>query len=347
MARFFAPRRRWLLGPALLATLVLGADTLAWRWAEQRLRAGVAAWAEAVHARGWSPRWDEPESGGWPFAATLTLPEARLSGGEADLPGGLDWQPGRVTLRVGFRHPRMLVVTAAKEGALRLATLPPLRYAAGALHARLRLDAAATGADIAATGLRFWQEGTPQGALTVGRATLHIDPAPQPHLTLSASALALPPPPAGQGWPLGDAIARLEADATLSGAYPPAGGLAARAASWRDSGGNLAVPRLDLAWGDLTIASSGRFGLDARLQPVAAVTARMTGYDAAVDALRDGGVVAAGPATAIKAVLGLLAQVPPEGGAPVVELPLTVQDGLLTAGRIPLARLPPMRWPAG
>jgi hypothetical protein len=347
MARFRVPPRRWLLASALLAALLLGVDTLAWYWAEQRLRAGVAAWAETAQVRGWSAHWSEPESGGWPFAATLTLPDTRLSGGEAALPGGLDWQPGRLTLRVGFMHPRTLAVIAGREGRLRMAALPALHYTDRALYARLRLDTPAAGADIVANKLHLGQAGAPQGAVTVRRASLHIDPGPQPRLTLTASTLALPPPPAGQSWPLGDAITQLDADATLSGAVPSTGGFAARAASWRDSGGSLAVSRLGLAWGDFTVASSARIGLDAQLQPVAAVTARMSGYDAAVDALRDGGMMAAGPATAIKAVLGLMAQISPEGGAPVVELPLTVQDGLLTAGRIPLARLPTLRWPAG
>jgi len=50
-------------------------------------------------------------------------------------------------------------------------------------------------------------------------------------------------------------------------------------------------------------------------------------------------------ARAAAAVLGLLAGVPEGGGAPAVDLPVTLERRTLRIGSIPLAKLPELVWP--
>ena len=73
---------------------------LVWRWTEQRLGAGYAAWAVERRAAGWTVEARPALGGGWPLAATLTLPNVALKGGESDVPGGFSWSAERAVLRI-------------------------------------------------------------------------------------------------------------------------------------------------------------------------------------------------------------------------------------------------------
>jgi hypothetical protein len=98
-------------------------------------------------------------------------------------------------------------------------------------------------------------------------------------------------------------------------------------------------------WGPLNLDGSATVALDEHMQPMGAGTARIAGYAATLDALVATHVINARAALAAKAVLGLMARTPADGGAPVVEVPLTLQDGALSVGRIPLGRMPELSWP--
>ena len=75
-------------------------------------------------------------------------------------------------------------------------------------------------------------------------------------------------------------------------------------------------------------------------------TAHVVGQNEALDALAGGGVITPRTALAAKAVLSLMAKEPEGGGTPQVDVPLTLQDRKLAMGRIPLAILPELLWPA-
>src|SRR5690606_17275058 len=86
------PARRASLA-SLLALALLGlaalvaAHALLWRWTGDRIEAGFEAWARTRRATDWQVQHGPPQRGGWPFAATLRLPEFRLAGGAATVPG--------------------------------------------------------------------------------------------------------------------------------------------------------------------------------------------------------------------------------------------------------------------
>ena len=136
-------RRRRRLWIVLLAAplLLLAADTLYWRIAVRNLEDGFAAWEAERRAAGWSEQHRAPVRGGWPLAATLTVPTMSLAGGGPDIPGGLAWSADRLVLRVALPRPRQLGIAAEGRQRLRLAGNPEVPYTADRLRLVLPLRA--------------------------------------------------------------------------------------------------------------------------------------------------------------------------------------------------------------
>ena len=126
-------------------------------------------------------------------------------------------------------------------------------------------------------------------------------------------------------------------------AAPPSA--AAQAIGWRDDGGRVVLSRVQAAWGPLDVTGSASLTLDDLLQPAGSAELRLTGWSEALDAMVAGGTMPGGVAVAARAVLGLMARTPEGGGPSVVALPLLLQERTLSAGHIPLLRLPALAWP--
>jgi hypothetical protein len=319
---------------ALLAVVVAG-DTGLWWASTQRLRRTVADWQQAAPAQGWTLRSGDAEVAGWPIAARLILPDVAVTGGEAELPGGLAWTAGRVVLSIELAHPRQIALSAEGAQSLRLSVLPTVQYTAGRMVAVQQLTDATAPTALSVAGLRT------AGGLTVAtlaaEATLGDNPAVD--LTLQAQGIGVPQA-GGAATPIEQAALQV----ALSRLPPPGPDPAARAAAWRSAGGTLLVQRLAASWADFSLAATARLTLDAALQPQGTADVTLVNYAAALDALADSHVVNPRAAGVAKAVLGLMAR-PAAGGAGAVELPLSVQDRTVSVGQFPLARLPLLVWP--
>src|SRR5262249_43224440 len=117
----------------------------------------------------------------------------------------------------------------------------------------------------------------------------------------------------------------------------------AQLAAWSDAGGTVEVSRLDVAWGPLTLASSGTLALDRDLQPIGALSAKVRGFDRALDAFAAAGQLAPNQASVAKVALGWLAQ-PEKDGEKVVTAPISAQDGWIYFGPLRFARVPRVTW---
>jgi hypothetical protein len=181
-----------------------------------------------------------------------------------------------------------------------------------------------------------------------GRLTADPDADPPVAARLRAEASGVDPPPdiAAQ-MRVGTRFDRLAADVDVEGAFDASGWppRAAALAAWRDAGGVVQVRAARAEIGDVSLDADGTMALDALLQPQAAFTVRLGGFDAAVGALVAGGVLDARRAAMVRFVLGALAEVPEGGGRKIVSAPLTVQDGGVFLGPIEVGRLRPVRWP--
>ena len=353
------PARRASLA-SLLALALLGlaalvaAHALLWRWTGDRIEAGFEAWARIRRATGWQVQHGPPQRGGWPFAATLRLPDFRLAGGAATVPGGMDWQAESLVLRVVPPRLDRLVVEARGRQRLRLAATE-IPFAADRLEAVLPLEADVLPreADLRTERLRL-RAGASGGALEVQRGEAHLETSstaiegePAVLLTLALEGITLPPPASGSAGPLPRRAESLSGELVLTGPVPAGRrDLVARAEAWREAGGTLELRRAALRWGPVGAEAQATLTLDEALQPMGAGTVRISGIGPAIEALEAGGALTPRGAATARAVLGLLARTPPEGGPSRIELPLSLEDRALPlGGRLQLLPLPLLVWP--
>jgi Uncharacterized protein conserved in bacteria (DUF2125) len=346
---------RGLLGLALLAALLAAGHALLWRWMGSQLEAGFQDWAAQRRALGWRVDHAAPLRGGWPLAATLTLPRFRLEGGGATLPGGMEWQADALVLRLAPPRLDRLVVEMPGRHRLRLGAVD-LPFAADRLAATLPLEAGVLPreARLDAERLRL---GTPAGAVEVRHAMIEVETRmtaiegePAVALRLTASDLLLPPGEAGGLAPavgvLGRGVAEAVLDLALGGPVPPGRGPAAKAEAWRDGGGTLALRGLQLRWGPLAASGTATLTLDEALQPMGAGTLRVAGAGEVLQAAAQAGLLTRQAAATGRGMLRLLSRTPAAGGPAELEVSLALEDRVLTAARMRLAQLPEWRWPA-
>lgn len=144
--------------------------------------------------------------------------------------------------------------------------------------------------------------------------------------------------------PFGEKIASLEMDLDIVGRPTRAGSLSEQLDVWRRNGGALEVRRLSVRHGVMGLDGDGTISLDRNLQPEGAFGASVIGFNPAIDALVQKGLVKEPEGRLAKAALGLFAKVPPGGGPKRIDVPLTVQDRKLTLGPFPLMRVPRIYW---
>lgn len=109
--------------------------------------------------------------------------------------------------------------------------------------------------------------------------------------------------------------------------------------AWRDDGGTVELQNAAIDWGPLSATGAGTLALDEKMQPMGALTARIKGYGAAIDALAAGKAMQPGDASLAKFVLAALSK-PDADGKPRIEAPVTLQNGFVYLGPAKLARLP-------
>jgi hypothetical protein len=345
--------RRLLIGLLGLLVVLGIASFVVWRWAEGRMEQGFADWQQAMAAQGWTVRAATTIRGGWPLAAQLALDDFSVTGGVIDLPGGGAYTAGRVTLRLDLLQPTVATLSGEGRQSIRVGPGEPLPFTADRLVLTVPLTQGIppTNAGLDAKSVRF---AAPADGLTIGllqgQADWHRADAAAPHtvaIRLSAEAITLPPPPAAQA-PLGPHIASATVEGTLAGVLPAdAQSPAAAAAGWRDSGGAIVLHRMAIGWGPLGVTGSAKFALDAALQPDASATLRLVGMDETLSALAAAHAITPRAAQAAKAVAGLLTHTPEGGGAAGVEVPLTLHDGTVSMGMIPLATVGKLNWSDG
>ena len=116
-----------------------------------------------------------------------------------------------------------------------------------------------------------------------------------------------------------------------------------RLAAWSKDGGRIELTAFNATWEAATeLSGDGTVALDGQLQPVAAFSAVVRGYNEAVDAAVARGLMTPAQGTAAK--LWLAARAEKDERGLKVKLPLTIQDGFLSMGPIKLAQVPRIAW---
>ncbi len=341
---------RAVLGLALLA---FGGLAGYWFWAAGQVEAAIALWTEEQRARGYEIAYRGPELSGFPVRLAVGFSEPRVSA-----PQGWRWSGAAIAGEAAFWEPLTLrldlpleqTLSAEWRGLRRELALGAAR-ARGLVHLGRdgRLDAAtlemervvlseAGGGVLRAETLRYELTRRPPALEGNAEETLL--------LAGEARGIALPE---GVRSPFGPRVERLAFEATLVGAISktapgaaPGGDPAQALAAWRDSGGLVEVRDLSLVWGPLDVDASGTATLDPELRPQGAFTARVRGISEVLDALVEGNMIEPGVAFALKLTALTLAGGAGGDGRAVVELPITLQDGLFYLGPVALFRFAPV-----
>jgi hypothetical protein len=333
--------------PLVLVAAAYGAY---WFYLAGLVRDGIVDWAAARRAEGITVGWDGYAVGGFPGALRVTI-EAPVFANSAATPGyeargkrligeAWPWSPrqwrlaapegGQVAIQPGPERAAVTLVAARLSGAVTAPASasgqesPGMTVALAGEQITLAADARLTAARAAVTAILPARKASHQE--TWSSATVAVD-----ELVLPATIE-----------PLGQTIAHIDGGVAVKGTIP-AGPRPAALAAWRDDGGTLELQSFDIAWGKLALAASGTLSLDSAMQPIGALTARIGGYNEIIDALVAAKTMKSGDAQFAKIGLGILAR-PDADGVPVLDAPITLQNGFLFIGPARLARLPRFTW---
>ncbi len=368
---------------AILVVLVAAAQVAYWKVAADQLKAGYRSWMTARIAEGWDVGSGPLSIGGWPRAATLTVPDLTLRHAGPTIPGTLDVAAADVMLSVSLFEPTHLRLSISGPTHVRAGGIPdiivtgdqtamsvplgarsskgapasevnrPVRQP-GPEHDRVNLtpsrsdQAGPRPVVLQARGLRI-EAATGAWHVSIGLLNAQAeasaaDQAPAAAVfRVSSEAIALP---GTIRWPLGRNISSLAVDGKVRGPFPTQSGITGWARRWRDRGGALDIARLTMGWGPLGLTGSATLALDDQLQPMGSGNGRFVGYDKALDKLAEDGVLSRSAATVAKAVLSLIAGADDNERATTVDVPLTLQYRTLSMRQVPLLRLPELDWPA-
>lgn len=339
--RPFTSRRRLLITFAILLGLAAGLYAGWWFWLAGEVRARLDGWAAAMRLDGRTAGYTELSVSGFPGPLRINL-----TGLDATDPEG-GWTLAVPALLAALSPWDITRLDGNFTGPLRLSVDK------GPATGRYRLDAGSNAVSldrsdggtlrVSLSDVRAAREDT-QETLRVEDVKLTLNRGSIPvygRLGIEATNADLP---VSMHSAFGGHVARFRIAADATGAELPEGLNAERLKVWADDGGAIEVRSLDVAHGVLGLLGEGTLALDGALQPIGAFTARISGFNAAVDALVQSGVVRREDGSLAKVVLGVLAKPSPGGGPKQITVPLTVQDRVLSAGPIPLIRLREIQW---
>ena len=328
------PGAIWVVAAALVSYVIF------WFVMAEQFRDAVRDWAEG--GDGYRAAYSGLVLGGFPFLVRLTVEDAELS-----RPGVWAWRGGTVVLearpwspwRVRVRVPDDFEIdlpgaggTAAWKGGARELTADIVFEGGRARDTRITVS----GLDLAAAAGRLYVDSGSVRLLVLGDGNAD-------HLTASAELeLEARDVEAPGDLPLGGRLGRIALTARVMGGIGPGPGALS---AWRDKGGTVEVTDLALDYGPLDARASGTVALDGDMQPIGVFTARIRGFLRTVDELKARGLIRARDAVTAKVVLGVLARNTGDGGPPVLNLAVTVQDRKFYVGPVVLAEVPEIHWP--
>ncbi|MBK8173803.1 MAG: DUF2125 domain-containing protein [Rhodospirillales bacterium] len=349
------PNRRILVvGLALVLVMAGGGYSIWWRSAANDVRAQALAWIAERRSEGWQITFADTNLTGFPLYLGVSLDDAHA----APESGEWAWNSERVRLTLPIFAPPLMRLEFIGQQALDIATEDVQRSYAGTAESltfdivpstswlpngrlavrTLALRDAANDDTLSLEQLDLTSTGDPAATTDEARSAYEA------HVALEA--LHLP-----QVWatPLGRDGQHVEIAAKLNGtlkAHPWPAALG----EWRDGGGDIDITRLTIITGPTSLDGDGTFALDRDGQPIGAMTIRLQGYEAALDRLANENTIAPFSAATAKILLRSIARSELPGDAagvadePPLSAPLSIQDGQLSLGPVPLLTLPPLHW---
>ena len=337
-----ALRLRAVLAAAMvLATVLVGCDTVLWFRLEREMDHRLDRFIRTARAEGWRFSARAGGRGGWPLSATLVLRRPSLRYPAPD-PGGEDvlaWSGEAVVLSLSPWRPARATVLAL--GTQDLSVVPngglpmPLRFWGARIALLLPGAADRTGrVALEADALHVALPGAgPDDVVELAGAAGELRWSADRKAASAALSLREVALPAGLGRRQGRVVQDARLNASLDEPAGPPG-------PWLRPGAAIRLGEASLDWDGDRAALSGRIVLSRDGTPSG--TLSLSVYDAGrmVSKLCRAGLLSPGAAVVAQAVTGLVGAASP---GPGLHLPLTLRGGLLGLGEIPLLRIPGIR----
>lgn len=329
-----------------LAVLSAAGWTVAWQVVALRVQATLEAWIDQRRALGDRIEHGPMTIGGYPLAVAVTLKQVHWA--REDGPTLLTAAAPELVASTAVWHPMTLTVRpttgarASAAGTWGVLTGDAERAeAVVALGRRApeRIDLTLRNLDLTGPG------GARLARIETVAASIDPAPARDPNAvagavpaTLAVTAHATGVRPVGAEQLPFDGPAAVAITAALRGAVDPTAGLPGLV-TWRDAGGVIDVHRLSVSWSPVDLVGDGTFALDAALRPEGAGVAEIQGVAETLDRLVAQGRMKPGQAALLK-LAAIAASEPAESGSGQrLKAPVTVQDGTVRLGQIPVARV--------
>ena len=314
-----------------------------WYVVADRAHGWIEAWAAPEDGKDWHGTFEAAQVSGFPFKMEIHIvdPEVVWHGDEQEatwsgpwlVANYRPWDPNRIAF--SLPEQQSVYINAASWQRLMLietaSALGHIEMAGG--RARLLsvefLEMVATieqnEAPVIAERLLVEAETAPDGA----RHDLFVQ------IDNLGFHARVPPPFSGE-------VPYVEASLSLKGDPPSGGPVRDRLALWRDAGGILDVLSVKIDWPPLDIVADGTVTIDETFRPVGAFSSEIVGYGELLNALVDLGTLSRNEASIAGTVLDVMAQRDEETGEKRLTVPITMQNGTLFVGPVPLLPLPPV-----
>jgi hypothetical protein len=335
---------RLAVAAALLLVLLSAVVAGSWLWARQALEHGIAQWRGQQIERGYAIDYRGPRFGGFPFALSVSFEAPRVV-----TPQGLTWRGPPISGAAKLWDPFTIDLHFPGLHRLSLAEGEETRQAeitAETATGRVVLQSDGKVARASADLGNLQAGGDRLEPIALQRLTARLGPL-RPgdgdsleELDLVGEVLAVQLPP-GRGGLLGDQLGRLSFDSTLVGGIPP-GEPEVALPAWRDRGGRWRFHRLAAFWGPLDLQAEGRLGLDEALRPEGAFEAELKGVDRIIDRLIAASEIKPEAAFAAKLAMAAMGRPDSVTGETVLSAPITLRQGMLYLGPIPLVPIAPV-----
>jgi hypothetical protein len=360
--RHFRVFRSFLIG-SVAAAMAAVLYTIYWFVIATSLKDGIGHWIVERAAQGVMASYKNIEISGFPFNFKVTLTGPKLQVSNVSPASRLDlggkkwlWQGGRAEANMTPWNFSKFDVDLSGSHVVSFEDKGGTFQFTGAaqrilLQAEIFLDGWPEKFQLDVAGLKMSETSTKatiaatSAAVTSQRLFPGVDPgsigAKTPTYTLQAKLQGVRLP-SFLNLPLGHDVQELSTELRVIGALEPSLNVQ-NLARWRDAGGILEVGLLEASYGTLKTHATGTVALDGNLQPLAAVSAKFQGFFPAINKLQKAGYIRSGDAVMAKVVLGVLSKRVGKGQRSI-SLPLSLQDGQLSAGPAALMAVPAIDW---
>ena len=330
-------RRGLILAAAAFLLLGLLASAY-WHWAAGQILAGLERWQQEQMARGFRVDFGDLDVTGYPLALRLEVPAPAIAA-----PDGRYWRGPPLRGEAALWNPFTIDAMLSGEhlfGGLRdfgeIKAVAPQ----ASLQINMKFNAAPDHAVIATQDIQLLHDD--RRLLSIARLDAVLGPLRPAEgdqlqeVDFDGIARQITLPHDG-GTPFGNVIESLALKATLRGPLP-ASDIRRALPVWRDAGGEAIFHSADITWGPVTLHAEGGAKLDSLFRPEGAFGTRISGLSEVLNALVERGQIKPAQAGILSFALLSLGG----GNGRQVALPITMKDGLLSAGPVPIATLKPL-----